>query len=403
MIHDWTNVASMDRQLPLHGPLGLAEVSAQNAVVLHPLRAGAATSRADLARATGLSASTVTARIAELMGQGYVAEQGLGVSAGGRRPLTLGVRGEAGLVGCVDLGVHRTSIALADFRCALHGERHLRLDLTQGPRAVLRAVLDALRDLARATDSVQGVPLRGYAIAVPGPVDTGTGLIVGPSRMPGWNGADVTGLLREMTGLPAIVGNDANLMALGEAVANGPAPVDLILVLAGSGIGSGIIANGRLHTGSRGAAGDISHTPVPGGRPVPCSCGRTGCLDVLASGSALVRDITDEGHEVADIEQIIDLADDGDPLATRLLRDAGAMTGGVLATIVDFFNPHRLVLGGALGRSDAFVAEVRSVLWAQCLPMATEYLIVAPPRLPTSAGLIGGARTFLDAAFSPRL
>lgn len=380
---------------------GLAGLDAQRSAVLAPLRSGAARSKADLARETGLSPTTVAARVAELLAGGHVVERGFGPSAGGRRPTALAVRGEAGLVGCVDLGVHRTSIALADFAGRLHGERHLRVDLGGGPRAVLRRLVDELHGLTRTEAAIAGVPLRGYAIAVPGPVERGTDRVIAPSRMPGWHRADVPALLAETTGLPAVIGNDANLMALGEAVAEGPRPADLVFVLGGSGIGAGIVAGGVLHTGSRGSAGDISHTPVPGGRPIPCSCGRTGCLDVLASGSALVRDMAEEGRPVSGIEQVIDLAADGDAVATRLLRDAGATTGGVLSTIVNFFNPDRLVLGGALGRSEAYVAAVRSVLWAQCLPMATEQLVVAPPRLPVTGGLTGAARAFLDRAFAP--
>lgn len=380
---------------------GLAGLDAQRAAVLRPLRSGAAVSKADLARETGLSPSTVAARVAELIAGGHVVERGFGASAGGRRPTALAVRGEAGLIGCVDLGVHRTTIALADFAGGLHGERHLHLDVAEGPRAVLRRLVDELRRVADEQAHLAGVPLRGWAVAVPGPVDRATSRITGPSRMPGWHRADVPALLREATGLPAVVGNDANLMALGEAVAAGPRPLDLVFVLGGSGIGTGIVAGGALHVGSRGAAGDISHTPVPGGRPVPCSCGRVGCLDVLASGSALVRDMGEEGRAVDGVEQVIDLAADGDPVATRLLRDAGAMTGGVLATIVDFFNPGRLVLGGALGRSEVYAAAVRSVLWARCLPMATDGLEVAAPRLPTTGGLTGAAQVFLDRVFAP--
>lgn len=380
---------------------GLAGLDAQRAAVLMPLRTGAAASKADLARETGLAPTTVAARVSELIASGHVEERGLGASAGGRRPIAIAVRGASGLIGCADLGVHRTSIGLVDFAGRLHGERHLRLDVGEGPRSVLRRLVDELRDLVRDEPHLAGVPLRGYAIAVPGPVDKDTGRITGPSRMPGWHRADVPALLAEMTRLPAVVGNDANMMALGEAVASGPRPLDLVFVLGGSGIGAGIVAGGALHTGSRGAAGDISHAPVPGGRPEPCSCGRVGCLDVLASGSALVRDMRAAGRSVDGIEQVIDLAADGDPIATRLLREAGAMTGGVLATIVNFFNPDRLVLGGALGRSEAYVAAVRSVLWAQCLPMATEQLAVVAPRLPSTGGLIGAARTFLDRAFAP--
>ncbi len=98
---------------------------------------------------------------------------------------------------------------------------------------------------------------------------------------------------------------------------------------------------------------------------------------------------------------MIDLARNGDALATGLLREAGSMTGGVLATIVNFFTPDRLVVGGSLSASDVFIAAIKSKLWADCLPMATEKLEVAVPHHPRTGGILGAARLFLDAAFGP--
>jgi hypothetical protein len=203
-------------------------------------------------------------------------------------------------------------------------------------------------------------------------------------------------VIQRNTRLPVIVNNDANLMAVGELYTGGAeASANQVFVKVGSGIGCGIISRGELFTGSNGWAGDISHVSVPGGGAVPCSCGRTGCLDAMASGNALVREMQVAGHDVDSVEAMIALARDSHPLATRLIRNAAVMTGGVLATIVNFFNPDRLVLGGVLADSSVFVAGVRSMLFADLLPMATEQLSVDVTSDQRTGGLHGAARMFL--------
>jgi predicted NBD/HSP70 family sugar kinase len=368
--------------------------------ILDALRSGLASSRADLAKATGLSPSTVSARVDELIGNGHVLESGEGVSRGGRRPRRLSIRADAGLVGCIDLGVDRASLGIVDFAGTLVAERHVAMDIALGPHRVLETVVGLLHELTSSVDLPEGAVLSGLSVGVPGPVASGSARIVSPSRMPGWNGVAVPDILSSLVDVPVVVNNDANLMAVGEFVAGDPRLVNQVFVKAGSGIGCGIISGGVLYTGSHGAAGDISHVSVPGAPDVQCSCGRRGCLDAVASGNALVRQLQENGVDVANVEAMIHLAKDAHPMATRLLREAGSMTGGVLATIVNFFNPDRLVLGGVLSESEVFVASVRSTLYAECLPMATENLEVAVSVLPLTGGLVGAGKVFLDRQFS---
>ncbi|RFA13370.1 hypothetical protein B7R21_08400 [Subtercola boreus] len=383
-------------------PASFTRFSAQNLAILGPLRSGAADSKADLAKVTGLSPSTITARIDELIGLGHVVEVGDGVSRGGRRPRTLALRRDAGIVGCVDLGVDRTSIGLVDLSGALLARGDLDLDISSGPDVVLAEVWSALEALLASDTEHSRRLLRGVSVGVPGPVSSESGRVVAPSRMPGWNGTDVARILGGIAGVPILVNNDANLMAVGEFASGDRMEPNQVFVKAGSGIGCGIIARGELFVGSRGAAGDISHVAVPDAPPVPCSCGRYGCLDALASGNALVRELQNAGLEVANVEAMIALARDADPVATRLLREAGSMTGGVLASIVNFFNPGRLIVGGVLSQSEVFVAGLRSTLYAQCLPMATDQLTITTPLRPGDCGLLGAGTVFLDRLFSER-
>jgi len=378
--------------------VALPSFSPQTLAVLTPLRTGVAHSRAELAAYTGLSPSTVTARVDPLIAAGVVVEDGTDESRGGRRPRRLGIRGDLGTVGSIDLGIERSTIGLVDYAGTALAHGHLALDLAEGPDAVLRRVAEELAVLAAA----KGVPaLTGAAIALPGPVSAETGRLVAPSRMPGWHNIDVAAVLADTLGVPALSSNDANCMAVGELVGGDPDARNQVFIKAGSGIGAGVVAGGQLYTGRSGAAGDISHVTIAGADPVPCSCGRVGCLDTVASGSALTRAAQEAGRDVSDVQTVIDLARTGDALATGLLREAGSMTGGVLATIVNFFTPDRLVVGGSLSTSDVFIAAIKSKLWADCLPMATENLEVAVPRHPRIGGILGASRLFLDAAFGP--
>lgn len=367
-------------------------------VVLSLVRSGRAASRAEVARETGLSATTASARVDALIRRGLLQETGAGPSRGGRPPRRLEIRGAAGVVAAVLLGEHATGIALFDASARLLGEHRLPVAIADGPESVLGAVAAAVRESVAAAGDA---PLLAVCVGVPGPVNARTGLVVSPARMPGWNGADVRTTLRRELPVPVLVENDANLMALGEHAAAGADVADLVFVTVGAGIGCGVIADGHLYRGGRGFAGDISHVTVPDAPPVPCSCGRVGCLDAVASGTALAERLQSEGVAAEGTDALLDLARDAHPLTTRLLREAGARTGTVLSTIVNFADPERLVIGGDLSAAEAFVAGVRSAIYAQCPPMITEGLDIAVSRAGQQAVLLGAGRSALDLAFSP--
>jgi predicted NBD/HSP70 family sugar kinase len=357
--------------------------------VLQLIRSGAVSSRAGLAKHLGVSASTAGLRVQSLIDHGYVREAADGRSQGGRRPRTLALRQDFGEVVAVDLGSSHATIARFDMAGTLLSHLTKEVRIAEGPGVVLEWVHSQLDDAPR-----------GVTIGLPGPVDARTGQVVGPSRMPGWNRVSVTDeMARHRPSTTVLVDNDANLMAVGEHSA---APADhMVFVKAGAGIGCGVIASGRLHHGAVGAAGDISHLPVPDREDVACSCGRTACLDAVASGAALVRDLTAAGIAVTDPAQVVDMAGDAEPTATRLLREAGRATGELLATVVNFFNPDALVIGGQLSRAEPFVASVRAAVYARCLPMATEELQVRTSQIGHLAGVTGGARLMIEHLLDP--
>ena len=232
---------------------------------------GAAVSRADLSRLSGLSPSTVSQRVEALINQGLLEEAGAGRSRGGRRPRQLAVPTGGAVVGAIDLGAHHARVGALDLSGRVVQARTLPVRIEDGPEAVLGALLAEVATLvggdpAACARRLGPGALRGVGIGIPGPVQHSTGRIVSPSRMPGWNGFDVAAFCAGRVDVPVIVDNDANLMALG---AHRTAHSELdhaVYIKAGTGIGSGVISSGRLHRGARdrpGTSATAGWWPIP--------------------------------------------------------------------------------------------------------------------------------------------
>lgn len=258
------------------------------------------------------------------------------------------------------------------------------------------ATLDTLWAALRQVAAEDGGQLLAVGLCLPGPVDVERGVVVSPSRMPGWHNQPVAEMARQKMGIPVNMDNDANLAALGEYLTRGEdAAANSITLIAGSGIGSGIMANGELFRGSSYAAGDITHTKVEAAGDRLCSCGNRGCLETIASGAAIVRDLAAVGTHVDDIHDVIQLVRDGHPAANGVVREAGRQLGLALSTVVNFFNPGDVYLTGTLSSASVYVAAVRSQLYERCLPMATSGLRVEAAMAGAHAGLIGAAEIAL--------
>lgn len=374
------------------------------------MASGAAVSRADLARLSGLSPSTVSQRVEALISEGLLQETGAGKSRGGRRPRQLAVPTGGALIGAIDLGAHHARIATLDLSARVLEVRDRPVRIEDGPEAVLGALLDDVAALVSVGDgavpgqrgAARGVDaLRGIGIGIPGPVQYGTGRIVSPSRMPGWNGFDVAAFCAQRTDVPVVVDNDANLMALGAHRASHAALDHAVYVKAGTGIGAGVISGGRLHRGAQGSAGDISHCRVLA-EPAPlCSCGNTGCLEAVASGAALVAALREQGVGVDDLTGVMRLIDDGDRHATALARRAGRSIGEILAVVVNFFNPQVVAIGGRLAECEPLLASMRATLYERCLPLATQALLIERVDAGPDVGVTGAAHLVVDRVVDP--
>lgn len=379
--------------------------------VLHAVRTRADVSQPELVRLCSSSRSIVAARVAELRSLGLLDDAGLGRSTGGRAPRRLRLRAGAGLVVGVDLGASGARLAVADLGGRILDETAIGTEVADGPDAVLDRIETAVGTLLDGHDA----PRWGLGIGLPGPVDVTAGLPVAPPIMPGWDRHPVRARLAERLGMPVWVDNDVNLLALGELRADpAAAGQDLICVKVGTGIGAGLVSDGRVHRGANGAAGDIGHIAVTDAAVV-CRCGNTGCLEAVAGGAALVRDAGELartgrsatlaarlGEQGAlTIADVTDAAEHGDPAARSLLAEAGRTIGATLATLVSFYNPARVVLHGrVVTAGDHVLAAVREVVYRRSLPLATRTLRIEPSPLGALGGLIGAVHLALDGVFS---
>lgn len=367
--------------------------------LLRLVSTGQASSRSDLVRLVKLAPSTVSARVEHLLSHGYLHESGSGRSQGGRRPRLLEIRKDGGMLLAADFGSRHARVAAIDVAGRVHVVHEYAWDLAEGPEHTVDWLVERCQDLL-ASPAMGGVPARGLGIGLPGPVDHHRGQVVLPSRMPGWHSASIRGALSDRLGLPVVVENDANLMAVGEHLTARADVGHLLMVKMGTGIGCGVIAAGHLHHGAMGAAGDISHVQVPSAADIPCACGNTGCLETVASGAAITRGLEEQGLQVDRPADIVRLVESGNVAATTLVREAGRNLGEVLATVVNFFNPGLLVLGGALGVTQPLLAAVRGAIYERCLPLATESLEIDTATTGPNAGVIGAGLMVLEQILS---
>jgi predicted NBD/HSP70 family sugar kinase len=364
---------------------------------------GEAVSKADLVAAAGLARTTVSTGVDELLAHGVLELAGLRPTAGRGRPadrLALCPRG--GFVLVADLGAHGAHLAALDLSQRLHAHTHVDIDVADGPDAVLDAIESHLLTLQAGLPG--GAPVRAAVIGVPGPVDGRRGVPVRPPIMSGWHGYPVTARLRRRLGCPVLLENDVNLRALGEARALPADQAPLLFVKVGTGIGGGLITQaGELHHGADGAAGDIGHIRVRGAPDIACVCGNVGCIEAVASAAAIAARLGSPvpGGGIATINDVRAMVSRGDATAVGLVREAAALIGEVVATLVHFYNPARVTIGGSVAAaSDELLAGIRAVVYQRALPLATRNLVLANSVLGEYAGVAGATVLGIEEALS---
>jgi len=356
------------------------------------LRTNGTASRAELARRTGLSRSTVSTLVADLQRRGLVVEragQFAGEGQPGRPAALLELDPKAAAAVGIDFDHDKVRVAVSDLSRSVLAEATAPHDVDHDAQGALDL---AARLIQRTLDEtgLERDRLLGVGVALAGPIDHDRGALHPSDVLPGWAHVDAAREIEERVDLPAYVDNDANLGALAEVTLGAGRNARFAAYLSiSSGIGAGIVVDGRPYHGHRGTAGEIGHVVVDPQGPI-CRCGNRGCLETLASGPALLKLVRDSRDQELTVREMIELARDGDAGCTRAIADAGQVIGRVVAGLVNLFSPEMVVIGGDLGEAgDLLLDPLREAVRRNALPAAAEELKVVAGELGERANLLG--------------
>lgn len=367
-------------------------------LVLNYVREHGGSPRAEIARQTGLSRTTIGNIIDDLLAEGLVRESGSerADTSGGRRVVPVHFNADVATIIGIALGRHRLIMVVTDLSANILGRTEVPFPAYQGPDTCLPLLADAIRTFIMA----QGIPwakVIGVGIGMPGIVTDGVCLA---PTIPGWIGTNALQRIRELVDLPIYLDNNAKLGALGESRYGNARDVESMLyVRVGTGIGGGLVLNGQVYRGGAGSAGEIGHMVVDPHGPV-CLCGNTGCLETFAGKAAIIEYVRARQPAVQDIVTVLQLAQAGDAVALAALHRAGASIGAVVAGLVNFISPVLIVVDGSTLRAgELILAPLRETVLAHSLPTPRAHTHVIAGALGSNAVALGGVATVLDAVF----
>lgn len=396
---------------PLRAPILM---NGSEAEVIRALRRQRKISRTEISTITGWSKAKTSQEIRSLVGKGYLVEVGEGVSQGGRRPGLLKINDQLGYLVGLDIGATSIDAVIADVGGKVLQRRFAAADVRQSPDEFLGRCSDLILEMVNA-QGCHHDQILGIGVGVPGPVDFSRGVLVAPPLMPDWENFLIRDFFQHTFPLAyVVVDNDVNIMALGEQRAGDGIGVDhFIFIKIGTGIGSGIISNGKIHRGNNGCAGDIGHICVDKQGPI-CRCGNTGCLEAMAAGpviteramqaakngsSPLLRQMMEANGGILRPEDVNAACREGDQGALEIIRASGQMIGDVLASLVNFFNPSHIFIGGGIANfGNHLLVSIRRAVLRRSLPLATTHLAINFSCMGPEAGVTGAvalAREYL--------
>jgi glucokinase-like ROK family protein len=373
-------------------------------------------SKADLVAFTEYSRTKITSCIQSLLNKKILITNNITEYSGGRRSKTFSLNGNLGLVAGVDIGATSIDLAIADFS----GKSLVRYSepatVKDGPIKILGRACSLLEKMLKEND-LSPEKMNGIGIGVPGPVDFSVGTLVSPPIMPGWDRYPIIQTVQQwFPSANVVVDNDVNVMALGEINQGAGKGVDnLIFVKIGTGIGAGIICEGNIYRGSSGCAGDIGHISVDKSGPL-CHCGNRGCLEALAGGPAIAERALmaaqagkspilmkyyEMNGQVLHTEDVGDAAREGDAVAIEVIRESGQYIGDVLASLVNFYNPEMIVIGGGVRNlGNLLLSSIRQTVLNRSTSLATRDLHIVFSETGPDAGVVGAVNLAMDYIFT---
>ena len=312
----------------------------------------------------------------------------------------------SGLVFAADVGGTHLRVALIDEAGRIQTQRKSETPKDNDARSVVRALVEASRECDR--DRRPDAPaISAASIMVPGTINKNNTMVVQVPNLPCLDSLGLKAILEDELGWPVVLENDANAAAVGEAwlgAARGYRSV--ICITLGTGVGGGIILDGELWRGAEGSAGEIGHTTVEPFGGLKCKCGNTGCLEMFASATAIVRmareglplyaDSTLHAAKIS-AEKVFDAGRNGDELALKIFKQVGKYLGVGLASLINLLGPEMIVIGGGVVNGwDLFERDMRDEVAARAFLPLAERVRIAPAECGDNAGLLGAARLALD-------
>jgi glucokinase len=308
-----------------------------------------------------------------------------------------------GVVFAADLGGTHLRAATVDEAGRIHARLKQNTPQAETPDEIVQALVSAARECDKQS-GVVGNDLRAISVVVPGSVNVKAGLIVKAPNLPCLDGFRLTDALTQELGRPAILENDANAAAVGEMWQGaGRGRRTIVCVTLGTGVGGGIILDGKLWRGVNDSAAEIGHMCVDPFGGVACACGSRGCLEVYASATAIVRMTREarprhpnsvlQAKQNLTAEKIFCAGLQGDELALEVFRRMGVYLGIGLANLINILNPEMIVIGGGVVNGwDLFVKDMNHQIAERAFPLPAAQVKVVPGECGDDAGLLGAAR-----------
>lgn len=386
----------------------LSAVRKQNtSVILNQLRLHAPLSRAELSARTGLTRSTVSGIVSELIDGNLVRETELQRGEVGRPGMSLTLNPEGGGAVGIEIGVDFISIALANFTAQLLWQQRVPIDPQQAQSDIINQA-ETLIQIALDLAAKQGLLPLGIGLGLHGLVNFDRGLLIFAPNLH-WRNIPFRALWYDRFGLPVMVENEANAAALGEYYFGVAREVNNFIYLStGVGLGGGIFIGGKLFRGHTGYAGEVGHTKVKPDGEV-CGCGQVGCLETLVSPRHIIRRVCQRLEQNAaglmgtalpqvTFETIVQAAEQGDAVALEALQEAGFWLGFGLANLVNIFNPRLVILGGTLNQAGhLLIPIIERVVREKSLELPGEIVQIIASAHGLEACVMGAIALVLDA------
>lgn len=374
-------------------------------VVLDTIRQKEPVSRKELADLVGLTSSSITNIVNRLIKEEYLVEIGSGKSLGGRRPILLELNSKARYAIGVELTATNTTCIITNFKARKVIKKRCKTLIYEPKERVIQRLVNLIEQ-AIVEANVPKKKVIGIGLVSAGPYDHEKGIMVNPPNFPGWDNVPIKDMVQSATGIPTYFEKETVGAAIGEYWFGSASSAKSLFAINvyDIGIGGGVIIDGRVYHGFYDGAGDLGHMVIDIEGPI-CTCGNYGCLETLASGSAIVRDVKSEikrgessiladkvkNVDDIDIYMIINASNEGDPLATRIIERSARYLGIAISNLINVYSPEMIVIGGQIPEMCPLYIQVATqYARKRSYPFYNKDVKILPATFGDEQGAIGG-------------